>query len=164
MKLGRIEVPTEELGDTWQLAGVLYDNGHKVIELALPFSKIDNLPVVYTEPTETEWQQFLAQTDDPVTPIGKAFVRKASRQLDQAVVWKCYQRDNYTCVYCGATGVPLTYDHYLAQAHGGQTTIENGRTSCRPCNKVKGHMTIAEWQAYAQQRGLHDGATAIHTS
>lgn len=158
MKLGSIELTTEEVGDTWQLAGVLYDNGHEVMELALPFSDIANLPVVYTEPTETEWQAFLKQTDDPVTPIGKAFVRKATRQLDQAVVWKCYQRDNYTCVYCGSTGVPLTYDHFLAQKFGGETTIANGRTSCRPCNKKKGHMTIAEWQRYTAKNGLKDGA------
>ena len=35
--------------------------------------------------------------------------------------------------------------------------MENGRTSCRPCNKAKGHMTIDEWKAYAEKHGLNDG-------
>lgn len=156
MKLGTYEIPTEEVGDLWQIEGVIYGNGHTSVALELPFAP-PQAEVEFTKPTDEQWQAFLKQTDDPVTPIGKAFVRKVTRQLDQSIVWRCYARDNYTCVYCGKTGVPLTYDHFLAQKYGGETTMENGRTSCRPCNKAKGHMTVAQWKEYAKKKSLYDG-------
>ena len=162
MKLGTFEIPTSEVGDTWQLAGVLYNNGHDGVALLLPFFSHDQDSIYYTEttPSEAQWQEFLKQTDDPVTPIGKAFVRKATRQIDQSIVWRTYFRDNYTCRYCGIRGVILTYDHYLAQKFGGETTVENGRTSCRPCNKRKGHMTIEEWKDYCNKNGLNPAEVA----
>lgn len=162
MKLGETyEIPTEEVGDTWQLEGVVYGNGQESILMALPFDPavVDAKHISIVRPTDEQWHEFLKQTDDPVTPIGKAFVRKTTRQLDQSIVWRCYARDNFTCVYCGAKGVPFTYDHYLAQKYGGETTMENGRTSCRPCNKKKGHMTIDAWKQFAAEKGLNNGET-----
>jgi hypothetical protein len=160
MKLGKLQVPTTELGDTWTLDGVFYSDGWQSIALLLPFAADYSsglYPPTLTRPTEEQWEEFLRQTDDPVTPVGKAFLRKASRQLDQGIVWRCYKRDNYTCVYCGTKDGPFTYDHYLAQKFGGQTTMENGRTSCRKCNKLKGHQTISEWKETCVKRGLNDG-------
>lgn len=29
------------------------------------------------------------------------------------------------------------YDHRIAQAHGGENTVENGQLLCRPCHTVK---------------------------
>lgn len=155
MKLGSFTIPTEEIGDLWTLDGVLYGNGHRSLALMLPFGpgKAPSLPVV-VYPTDEEWQELLNQSDDPVTPIGKAFVRKATRQIDESIKWRVYERDNYTCRYCGATGVPMTVDHYLAQKFGGQTTYDNLLTSCRPCNKKKGHMTIDEWKKFCSNNGL----------
>lgn len=154
MKLGTFEIPTEEVGDLWQISGLLYDNGHEVLSMTLPFAKLSGLRIRYLKPTDEQWLEFLKQTDDPVTPIGKAFVRKATRQIDESIKWRVYQRDNYTCRYCGATGVPMTVDHYLAQKFGGLTTFDNLLTSCRPCNKRKGHMTIDEWKEYCKKNGL----------
>lgn len=167
-------VEVDDLGDTFQLEGIVIGNGHDSLTMLLP-----DAPPYYTRPdkgmhyqefwypTVPQLEAWLKQSDDPVAKlyhdqdsmVVKAVVRKASRQLDQAVAWAVYHRDNYTCVYCGKTGVPLTYDHYLAQAFGGQTTMENGRTSCRPCNKAKGHMTIEQWTEYAAKKGLNDGST-----
>lgn len=158
MKLGTLEIPTKELGDTWTLDGVVYSDGWQSVFMRLPFAADpDDLEMQVTTPSEEEWLAFLKQTDDPVTPVGKAFVRKASRQIDQGIVWRCYKRDSYTCVYCGTKDGPFTYDHYLAQKFGGQTTMENGRTSCRKCNKIKGHQTIAEWTETCKRLGLNDG-------
>lgn len=82
MKLGGYELPTEEIGDTWQLEGVMYGNGHESIVMATPYSGVDfiNTPFNYVYPTDEQWQAFLKQTDDPITPIGKAFVRKTTRR------------------------------------------------------------------------------------
>lgn len=87
----------------------------------------------------------------------KAVVRKAERQIDEAIKWAVYKRDNYTCVYCGISGIPMTVDHYLAQALGGITTPDNLKTSCRKCNKLKANKTIAEWKKCAAKKGLQDG-------
>jgi hypothetical protein len=164
----KFKVMMNDLGDTWQLEGVLIGNGHDAVLMKTPDAPgLTCTPDIWN-PTITELEAWLKQSDDPVAPlfestahprILKGVVRKMTRQLDQKIVWACYARDNYTCVYCGATGVPLTYDHFLAQAFGGQTTMANGRTSCRRCNKAKGHMTIAEWAAYCLKKGLNDGTT-----
>lgn len=157
-------IAIQDLGDTWKLEGIVIGNGHNALIMQTPESPEDNETYDFWRPTVEELEAWLKQSDDPVTTIadksnrlGYAVVRKASRQLDQAVAWKCYERDRYTCVYCSKSGVPLTYDHFLAQKFGGQTTLANGRTSCRPCNKRKGHMTIDEWKAFALIKGLQNG-------
>lgn len=51
-----------------------------------------------------------------------------------------YQRDNYTCVYCGSSGRTfegwecLTIDHF--NPNGGDH-LENLVTACFPCNNCK---------------------------
>ncbi len=156
-------VELEDLGDTWKMEGVMIGNGHKSLLMLTPETKGGTLPSEVWQPSIEQMEAWLKQSDNPVSPLfgddgfKKAVIRKAVRQLDQKIVWACYARDQYTCVYCGVTGVPLTYDHYLAQAYGGKTTMENGRSSCRPCNKVKGHKTIDEWKKYAAGHGLKNG-------
>lgn len=164
-KGAEFSIALEELGDTWQLEGIVIGDGKRQLCMFLPDAPSSQFINHYWTPTIEELEAWLKQSDDPVTkiadksnPLGYAVVRKGTRQLDQAVAWACYKRDNYTCVYCGASGVPLTYDHFLAQLFGGQTTLENGRTCCRPCNKRKGHMTVDEWTEYAEQKGLNNGA------
>lgn len=152
-----VRIPTESIGDTIQLEGAIFGDGHQSIYMMLPGEKTAHI-IQTCSPTIEQWQEFIDQTNDPVMPIEKAIVRKSVYKLDQNVVWACYYRDNYTCVYCGTKGVPLTYDHFLAQKFGGKTTIENGRAACRPCNKRKGHMTIDEWKTYCASHGLNDGS------
>lgn len=161
-------VMTSDLGDTWLMEGIVIGNGHNSLLMQLsndaPGSPVD---MEIFRPTVEQLDNWMKNSDDPIAPLYqdgdgkviKAIVRKATRQVDQNIAWACYARDNYTCCYCGRSGVPLTYDHYLAQAFGGPTTLENGRSSCRRCNKAKGHMTIDEWKAYALSKGLNDGST-----
>jgi hypothetical protein len=161
-----LNIKIEDLGDTWKLEGIVIGNGHDALTMLMPEATLTPGRSMIWQPTVEDLEAWLKQSDDPVTtiadrsnPIGYAVVRKASRQLDQGVAWACYARDNYTCVYCGKSGIPLTYDHYLAQKFGGQTTMGNGRTSCRKCNKMKGHMTIDEWKAFTAKKGLNNGET-----
>lgn len=58
-----------------------------------------------------------------------------------------YQRDNYTCQYCGRGPLPmkaLSYDHVIPRASGGKTTFENIVTACKTCNSVKDSMSCDE--------------------
>lgn len=146
-------VPLEEYGDTMKIVGVIVGDGHKTRALYLPGEHA----TVFTEVAELTVNEALAwlkQSDDPTAPIYgdngfiKAVVRKAKRQVDQNVAWMCYGRAGYACEYCSKINAPLTYDHWLAQAFGGETTLDNGVSSCRPCNKAKGHMTQDEWMSF----------------
>lgn len=49
-----------------------------------------------------------------------------------------FERDNYTCVFCGARGVELNADHIKPWAKYPQLryTLSNGRTLCVPCHKT----------------------------
>jgi hypothetical protein len=56
-----------------------------------------------------------------------------------------FQRDNYTCVYCGAHGVALECDHVVPVAKGGNHDEGNLATACFVCNRSKGGKLISEW-------------------
>lgn len=54
-----------------------------------------------------------------------------------------FQRDNFTCQYCGKTrknGTRLEIDHIIPKSKGGKDTVDNLITSCSECNLDK--MTI----------------------
>lgn len=44
-----------------------------------------------------------------------------------------FERDGYTCKYCGSTD-RLSIDHIVAEVKGGPTTLENLQTLCFHCN------------------------------
>lgn len=58
------------------------------------------------------------------------------------------EMDNHRCVYCRTsawnTGQPLTVDHIIPKAQGGETTSTNLCLACRSCNEYKGPQTIAD--------------------
>lgn len=65
-----------------------------------------------------------------------------SKELRQAV----YNRDGNTCVYC-QSGDDLTLDHKIPEMHGGDNSIDNLQTACRPCNARKRDLTHEEYTA-----------------
>lgn len=54
------------------------------------------------------------------------------------------RRDSYKCVYCGRGDLPLTVDHIVPRARGGQDSWENMACACTKCNNKKGNRTPAE--------------------
>lgn len=60
--------------------------------------------------------------------------------------WNIYQRDNYTCQYCGDQNKAedLTFDHVIPASQGGTRTWTNIVTACYPCNRQKGARTPEE--------------------
>eukprot|EP01018_Ginkgo_biloba_P024342 Gb_01794 [translate_table: standard] len=54
-----------------------------------------------------------------------------------------YNRDLFTCQYCGARD-NLTLDHILPVSHGGEWSWENLVTACFECNSRKGNKTLEE--------------------
>jgi len=57
-----------------------------------------------------------------------------------------YERDNYSCQYCGRHMPPedLTYDHVIPKSRGGKTVWTNIVTCCVDCNRKKGGRTPEE--------------------
>lgn len=63
------------------------------------------------------------------------------RELRRSV----FERDDYTCQYCGKRGGALECDHVIPAWMGGQAVPENLVTACRPCNRAKGGRTPEQW-------------------
>jgi hypothetical protein len=57
-----------------------------------------------------------------------------------------FERDDFTCQYCGARGVSLQCDHIIPVSRGGGNELDNLTTACRPCNQSKRDKTPEEWQ------------------
>jgi len=57
-----------------------------------------------------------------------------------------FQRDDYTCQYCGQVGGELHCDHVVPLSRGGTSDPENLVTACPHCNASKSTKTLEEWQ------------------
>lgn len=62
---------------------------------------------------------------------------------------RIFQRDNYTCTYCGTRGGELECDHVHPVSRGGSSDDSNLATACKPCNRDKGSKTVDEWKGMA---------------
>lgn len=79
--------------------------------------------------------------------LTKVALKRQQRQVQPKIIWKVFRRDNFTCVYCGDNEGPMTFDHFIPESQGGPTTVENGRTACRQCNKLKADMSAEQFLA-----------------
>ena len=48
-----------------------------------------------------------------------------------------FEKDNFTCQYCGASNVKLECDHIIPISKGGSNDFENLTTACVTCNRTK---------------------------
>ena len=55
------------------------------------------------------------------------------------------EKYNRTCVYCGATNVPLQIEHVIPKSKGGSNRISNLVIACESCNQKKGSQNIEEF-------------------
>jgi 5-methylcytosine-specific restriction endonuclease McrA len=55
-----------------------------------------------------------------------------------------FNRDNYTCQYCGKQTRDLTLDHVIPRHRGGTHTWENLVSACKACNHKKAGRTPQE--------------------
>lgn len=57
-----------------------------------------------------------------------------------------FERDKFTCTYCGERGGKLECDHIHPISKGGSNELDNLTTACFACNRSKHSKTLAEWR------------------
>lgn len=149
------QIPLLEIGNTYQIAGTIWANASESFVTLFPEKVVDALEDLYFTPMTLEnWETFLRQTDlleteifgvDKTGKLVKAIVRKTQRSIDSFMQWRVFKRDNYTCRYCGRTGIPLTVDHIDLWENGGATIEDNLLSACKSCNKDRGRMEYEDW-------------------
>jgi len=146
-----------DIGNTVQISGAIWSGDGRDYLCFFPdeFDEALGNEMKVLLMDEDDWKKFLRQTDIVETEvlaelgdnkiIGKAILRKTTRQIEQRVSWAVYRRDNYTCRYCGRNDVPLTVDHLILWKDGGPSIEKNLITSCKKCNKTRGDMKYVDW-------------------
>lgn len=74
-----------------------------------------------------------------------------------------FQRDGYTCQYCGIAGRDLTLDHVMPRHRGGKHTWENLVSACKQCNHRKAGRTPAEARMKLAREPFRPHAGSFHT-
>jgi 5-methylcytosine-specific restriction endonuclease McrA len=76
--------------------------------------------------------------------IRVAYMIKRPRRERKLTRCEVFNRDRYTCQYCGKETRQLTLDHIIPRYRGGQHTWENVASACVPCNRRKAGKTPQE--------------------
>lgn len=93
---------------------------------------------------------------DEVEEFIEEIIRKRMYNTD-VKMWRkiskeVFERDDYTCQYCGKIGGILEVDHITPISKGGSNLPGNLATSCRKCNRQKKDKTIEEFELWRQGR------------
>jgi len=73
--------------------------------------------------------------------IRLAYMIKRPRPQRRLTRLEVFNRDQYTCQYCGRETHQLTLDHIIPRHRGGEHTWENVVSACVPCNRRKAGKT-----------------------
>lgn len=82
---------------------------------------------------------------DIATPIPPKRTRQLTRDgIQTRVRFRVLERDNFRCVYCGATAeqARLVIDHVVSVADGGSNDESNLVAACEECNAGKGRRSV----------------------
>lgn len=55
------------------------------------------------------------------------------------------EANDYKCVYCNISNVPLEIEHIIPKSRGGTNSITNLTIACTSCNQAKGNRTASEF-------------------
>jgi len=76
--------------------------------------------------------------------IKLAYMIKRPRPERKLTRFEIFNRDRYTCQYCGKETQQLTLDHVIPRYRSGEHTWENVVSACIPCNRHKAGRTPQE--------------------
>ena len=89
---------------------------------------------------------FITESWGLTAPIEAAPERPLSH-VWKAIRNRIFQRDDYTCQYCGERGKKLECDHVVPVASGGHHGDSNLVTACFACNRSKRDKLVSEWKS-----------------
>jgi len=72
------------------------------------------------------------------------YLIKRPRRPRKLTRYEIFNRDKFTCQYCGRQTRQLTLDHVIPRYRGGQHTWENVVSACVQCNRRKAGFTPKE--------------------
>ncbi|MEN8614503.1 HNH endonuclease [Dehalogenimonas sp. THU2] len=76
-----------------------------------------------------------------------------------------FQRDDFTCQYCGKRTQPLTIDHIMPRFQGGGHSWDNLVAACMPCNRHKAGRTPEQANMkLLKKAGLPEGRVTVISS
>jgi 5-methylcytosine-specific restriction endonuclease McrA len=76
--------------------------------------------------------------------IRLVYMVKRPRRQRKLTKLEVFNRDQYTCQYCGRQAKELTLDHVIPRRRDGEHAWENVVSACKICNRHKGGRTPAE--------------------
>ena len=86
-----------------------------------------------------------ANFDFPIPSVIRlAYMIKRPRPKRKLTRLEVFNRDHYTCQYCGKEARQLTLDHVIPRYRGGEHNWENVVSACVPCNRRKAGRTPQE--------------------
>lgn len=93
----------------------------------------------YGKKHSPETRKKMSGKNHPAWKGGIYSVNKSIRKTPEYRLWRIavFERDHYTCVWCGQRGGRLHPDHIKPFAYFPELrfAIDNGRTLCEPCHK-----------------------------
>ena len=138
------------------------DRISKILSITLPtWMKIKDTVTSFFYLEDGTWRHL--ELDDQLArrgktwrkiPLGRRIVRpKIVSNRPPAAVWqeirvRIFDRDDYTCQYCGQRGGKLECDHIHPVSRGGTHEDSNLTTACRACNRDKRAKTLLEWRGF----------------
>lgn len=92
-----------------------------------------------TERWSKKMQEIMRGENNPNWKGGITPLNKVIRASLEYKLWRksVFERDNYTCIFCGTRGGSLEADHIKPFALFPELrfAIDNGRTLCKPCHR-----------------------------
>lgn len=85
--------------------------------------------------------QSVSASFDIPSVIRMAYFIKRPRPQRRLTRLELFNRDRYTCQYCGKESRPLTLDHVVPRHKNGEHSWENVVAACVPCNRRKAGRT-----------------------
>jgi 5-methylcytosine-specific restriction endonuclease McrA len=79
----------------------------------------------------------ISRTVELPSVIRLAQMVRRPRRRRKMTRYEIFNRDRYTCQYCGEQSRHLTLDHVVPRYRGGQHTWENVVSACVACNRRK---------------------------
>jgi hypothetical protein len=87
------------------------------------------------------------EVDDFINKRFRGRQRMYNLNLDEwmAIRRKVFERDKFTCTYCGQVGGKLHCDHIIPFSAGGSDKMDNLTTACQKCNIQKKDKSVSDF-------------------